>query len=172
MTQSGCIYAPGENTQSMYQNSLRSALCNQPVQMLTFPPLTSISMPLRPAAQSWNNSNDRRATERSIGAESVWAFPAKESKGRKICARAAALTEECDAQERAQTGRQERGRSVYSPGGGGPPVQTTRAILRKWKLPSLQSCTPNPFHFLLWLAHYLLFPQLAPGPSFPAYLHI
>lgn len=57
-----------------------------------------------------------------MGAESVWAFPAKESKGRKICARAAALTEECDAQERAQTGRHERGRSVYSPRGGGWPT--------------------------------------------------
>lgn len=37
MTQSGCIHAPGENTQNMYQNTQLSPLCNQCVQMLTFP---------------------------------------------------------------------------------------------------------------------------------------
>lgn len=51
MTQSGCIHAPGENTQNMYQNTLLSpllTLCNQCVLALTFPPLTNISMSLSP----------------------------------------------------------------------------------------------------------------------------
>lgn len=61
-------------------------------------------MSLSPAAQSSNNSNDRRLTEKSIRAGSVWAFLYREL-GTKICARlrrAVLRTEECDAQEREQ----------------------------------------------------------------------
>lgn len=52
MTQSGCIHCLGGKTQSMYQNTRLSpllALCNQYVQMLTFPHLTSSSVSLSPA---------------------------------------------------------------------------------------------------------------------------
>lgn len=51
MTQSGCIHCLGGKTQSMYQTRLSPllALCNQNVQMLTFPHLTSSSVSLSPA---------------------------------------------------------------------------------------------------------------------------
>lgn len=47
----GCIHCLGGKTQSMYQTRLSPllALCNQNVQMLTFPHLTSSSVSLSPA---------------------------------------------------------------------------------------------------------------------------
>lgn len=60
--------------------------------------------------------------------------------------------------ERAKTGRHERGRSVYSPGGwkGGGGVESTCSNSQSYpeemktsiSAELCRSCTPNPFHFL------------------------
>lgn len=54
----------------MYQNTRAPPLLTPSVislvQMLTFPPLTSISTSLGPAVRSSNNSSDRRATAKAL----------------------------------------------------------------------------------------------------------
>lgn len=68
MTQSGCIQCPwGKRTKHVRKHTALPPvliLCNQRVQMLTFPPLTSISMSLSPAAQS--NNNRRRVSGKAL----------------------------------------------------------------------------------------------------------
>lgn len=70
------------------------------------------------------------------------------------CSRGSAVlwTEECDAQKRAQAGRHERGRSIYSPRGGRPTCSNSQSYPEEMKTSIsaelCRSCTPNPFHFL------------------------
>lgn len=99
--------------------------CNQCVQMDTFPRLTSISMSLIPAAWSSYNSNDRRATEKAL-VQSLFGLSCTERAG-NVCWAPSLLQSLCCALalrmrrpgETAQTGTHNRGRSVYSPRGGG-----------------------------------------------------
>ncbi len=186
MTQSGCIHAPGENTQNMYRNTVLLpllTLCNQCVQMLTFPPLTSVSMSLSPAAQSINNSNDRKATGKAL-VQGLFGLSCKQRAGKKgLCWAASLLLRLCCAVDwrmrrpgESPNWKTWEGSGAFTAPGG---------MAHLFKQPELSWGNEN-FHLCRaaqilhtkslslphWLTHYLVFPQLAPGPSFPAYLHI
>ena len=89
---------------------------------------------------------------------------------------AALWTEECDAQERAQTGRHERGRSVYSPGGGWSTCSNSQSYPEEMKTsisaePHTKSLSLPPmarftiFCFHSWLRDCLSLPICTSRPG-------